>query len=76
MDKDRVAGAAHQVKGAVKETVGKVTGAPKPRPKGPRRKRQGKFKTLRAVPRMRSGTQRRTNCGASGGALCRRRFTI
>jgi uncharacterized protein YjbJ (UPF0337 family) len=25
MDKDRVVGAAHQVKGAVKETVGKVT---------------------------------------------------
>jgi uncharacterized protein YjbJ (UPF0337 family) len=26
MDKDRVVGDAHQVKGAVKETVGKVTG--------------------------------------------------
>jgi len=26
MDKDRVVGAAHQVKGAVKEAVGKATG--------------------------------------------------
>ena len=26
MDKDRVHGAAHEVKGAVKQTVGKVTG--------------------------------------------------
>lgn len=26
MDKDRIAGTAHQAKGAVKETVGKMTG--------------------------------------------------
>ena len=26
MDKNRIVGAAHEVKGAVKETVGKVTG--------------------------------------------------
>ena len=26
MDKDRIAGAAHQVKGSVKESIGKVTG--------------------------------------------------
>jgi uncharacterized protein YjbJ (UPF0337 family) len=26
MDKDRIAGAARQIKGAVKETVGKLTG--------------------------------------------------
>jgi uncharacterized protein YjbJ (UPF0337 family) len=34
MDKNRVAGAAHQVKGTVKETVGKVTGDAKTQAEG------------------------------------------
>jgi uncharacterized protein YbbK (DUF523 family) len=34
MDKDRVEGAAHQVKGAVKEAVGKVTGDAKTQAEG------------------------------------------
>ena len=34
MDKDRVEGAAHQVKGAVKEVVGKVTGDAKTQAEG------------------------------------------
>jgi uncharacterized protein YjbJ (UPF0337 family) len=42
MDKDRVVGAAHQVKGAVKETVGKVTGDAKTRAEGAAEKAAGK----------------------------------
>ena len=34
MDKDRIAGAAHRVKGAVKETIGKVTGDAKTQTEG------------------------------------------
>jgi uncharacterized protein YjbJ (UPF0337 family) len=34
MDKNRIVGAAHQVKGAVKETVGKVTGNAKTQAEG------------------------------------------
>jgi uncharacterized protein YjbJ (UPF0337 family) len=55
MDKNRIVGAAHQVKGAVKETVGKVTGDAKRRPKGPRKKRQGRCRTPWAAPRTLSG---------------------
>jgi uncharacterized protein YjbJ (UPF0337 family) len=42
MDKDRVAGAAHQVKGAVKEAVGRVTGDAKTRAEGAAEKAAGK----------------------------------
>ena len=42
MDKDRVAGAAHQVNGAVKETVGKVTGDAKTQAEGAAEKTAGK----------------------------------
>jgi uncharacterized protein YjbJ (UPF0337 family) len=42
MDKDRVAGAAHQVKGAVKEAVGKVTGDAKTQAEGAAEKAAGK----------------------------------
>ncbi len=42
MDKDRVVGAAHQVKGAVKETVGKVTGDAKTQAEGAAEKTTGK----------------------------------
>ena len=42
MDKDRVEGAAHRVKGAVKEAVGKVTGDAKTRAEGAAEKAAGK----------------------------------
>jgi uncharacterized protein YjbJ (UPF0337 family) len=42
MDKDRIEGAAHQVKGAVKETVGKITGDAKTRAEGAAEKTTGK----------------------------------
>lgn len=42
MDKDRIKGAAHQVKGALKETVGKVTGDAKLTGEGKAEKTAGK----------------------------------
>jgi uncharacterized protein YjbJ (UPF0337 family) len=42
MDKNRIVGAAHQVKGAVKETVGKVTGDAKTQEEGAAEKAAGK----------------------------------
>jgi len=46
MDKNRIVGAAHQVKGAVKETVGKVSGDAKTQAEGAlRKKRQGGCRT-------------------------------
>jgi uncharacterized protein YjbJ (UPF0337 family) len=42
MDKDRVSGAAHQVKGAVKEGFGKVTGDAKTEAEGKAEKAGGK----------------------------------
>ena len=42
MDKDRIAGAAHQIKGKVKETVGKVTGDTKTQAEGAAEKAAGK----------------------------------
>lgn len=42
MDKDRVAGAAHQAKGAVKEGVGKMTGDKKTQAEGAGEKAAGK----------------------------------
>ena len=43
MDKDRVVGAAHQAKGAVKETVGKATGDAKLEADGKADKVEGKI---------------------------------
>jgi uncharacterized protein YjbJ (UPF0337 family) len=42
VDKDRIAGAAHRVKGAVKETIGKVTGDAKTQAEGAAEKTAGK----------------------------------
>jgi uncharacterized protein YjbJ (UPF0337 family) len=42
MDKDRVAGAAHQAKGAIKETAGKVTGDTKTQAEGAAEKTAGR----------------------------------
>ena len=44
MDKDRVAGAAKQVKGAVKETFGKATGDAKTQAEGKTDKVKGSIK--------------------------------
>jgi uncharacterized protein YjbJ (UPF0337 family) len=46
MDKDRIAGAAHQVKGAVKETVGKITGDAKTQAEGAAEKTAGKVQNI------------------------------
>jgi uncharacterized protein YjbJ (UPF0337 family) len=46
MDKDRIAGAAHQVKGAVKETVGKLTGDAKTQAEGASEKAAGKVQNI------------------------------
>ena len=43
MDKDRIAGSAKQVKGSIKETVGKVTGDAKLRGEGAADKAEGKI---------------------------------
>lgn len=43
MDKDRIEGAAHQAKGAVKEAVGKVTGDAKTEAEGAGEKAAGKI---------------------------------
>jgi uncharacterized protein YjbJ (UPF0337 family) len=42
MDKDRVEGAAHQAKGAVKEAVGKATGDKKTQAEGKAERAAGK----------------------------------
>ncbi len=42
MDKDRVEGAAHQAKGAIKEAIGKVTGDAKTEAEGAAEKAAGK----------------------------------
>jgi uncharacterized protein YjbJ (UPF0337 family) len=42
VDKDRVVGAAHQAKGAVKEAIGKVTGDAKTQAEGTAEKAAGK----------------------------------
>ena len=42
MDSDRIKGVAHQVKGAVKEGVGKVTGDAKTQAEGKTEKNAGK----------------------------------
>jgi uncharacterized protein YjbJ (UPF0337 family) len=42
MDKDRIAGSAHQAKGAIKETIGKVTGDSKTQAEGAAEKTAGK----------------------------------
>jgi uncharacterized protein YjbJ (UPF0337 family) len=46
MDKDRIDGAARQVKGAVKETVGRVTGDAKTQAEGAAEKAAGKVQNI------------------------------
>ena len=45
MDSDRIAGAAKQVKGSVKETLGKVTGDTKTQAEGAAEKAVGKVQS-------------------------------
>jgi len=45
MDKDRIEGAAHQAKGAVKEGIGKLTGDTKTKAEGTAEKAAGKVQT-------------------------------
>ena len=42
MDKDRIEGGAKQVKGAIKETIGKVVGSPSTEAEGAAEKTEGK----------------------------------
>lgn len=42
MDKDRIAGAAHQAKGAMKDTAGKITGDKRTEAEGKAEKAAGK----------------------------------
>ena len=46
MDKDRIVGAARQVKGAVKETIGRVTGDAKTQAEGAAEKAAGKVQNI------------------------------
>jgi len=46
MDKDRIVGAARQVKGAVKETIGRVTGDAKIQAEGDAEKAVGKVQNM------------------------------
>lgn len=43
IDKDRIAGSAKEIKGAVKQTVGKAVGAVKLQSQGKAEKAEGKF---------------------------------
>ncbi len=49
MDKDRIEGAAHQVKGSLKEAVGKVTGDAKTEAEGAAEKPQARSRTPSAA---------------------------
>ena len=57
MDKDRITGIAHRVKGTVKEAVGKVTGDAKTQAEGAAEKTAGKVQNAVGAPRMPSATQ-------------------
>jgi uncharacterized protein YjbJ (UPF0337 family) len=46
MDKDRIVGVAHQVKGAVKDTIGRVTGDAKTQAEGAAEKAAGKVQNI------------------------------
>ena len=62
MDRDRIAGAAKQAKGAVKEAAGKLTGDVKLNAEGKADKAEGKLQTPSAARRMQCGTR----CRSSG----------
>ena len=53
MDKDRIVGSAKQIKGTVKQVVGKVAGDAKLEAEGNATKLRGRFRTPSAVSRTR-----------------------
>jgi uncharacterized protein YjbJ (UPF0337 family) len=63
MDKDRVVGAAHRVKGAAKEAVGKVTGDAKTEAEGAAEKAAARCRTQSAAPKTPFANLRRNNEG-------------
>jgi uncharacterized protein YjbJ (UPF0337 family) len=74
MDKERVAGVAHQVKGTVKETVGKVTGDAKTQAEGAAEKAAGKVQNAVGGAKDAIREAERSNCrkprtAASYGAV-------
>ena len=64
MDKDRITGVAHQIKGTVKEAVGKVTGDAKTQAEGAAEKAAGKVQN--AVRRRQGRRPRRSGEVAIG----------
>ena len=54
MDKDRIVGSAKQVKGAVKQAVGKAVGDAKLESEGKADKSRARFRTLSAASKTRS----------------------
>ena len=60
MDKDRIAGVAHLIKGGVKEAVGKVTGDAKARAEGAAEKTAGSERCRRRQGR-RPGSREKVN---------------
>jgi uncharacterized protein YjbJ (UPF0337 family) len=52
MDKDRIIGVGRQIKGAVKETVGRVTGDVKTQAEGAAEKASGKVQNIVGGERM------------------------
>jgi uncharacterized protein YjbJ (UPF0337 family) len=66
MDKDRVVGSAKQVKGAVKQAVGKAVGDAKLESEGQADKVEGKVQNAIGAPKTRSKTrQRKIGCELS-----------
>jgi uncharacterized protein YjbJ (UPF0337 family) len=53
MNKDRIVGAAKEIKGSVKETIGKAVGDAKLQSDGKPTKSTARFRTLSAVSRTR-----------------------
>ena len=60
MDKDKIAGSIKEVKGAVKETVGKAVGDAKMQAEGKTEKAVGKIRTLSAASRTRRRSRKKS----------------
>jgi uncharacterized protein YjbJ (UPF0337 family) len=61
MDKDRIAGVAHQIKGRVKEAIGKVTGDAKTRAEGAAEKAAGRVQNAVGGQGRRPGSREEVN---------------
>ena len=74
MDKDRIAGVAHQIKGRVKETVGKATGDAKTQAEGAAEKTAGKVQNaVGGAKDAIRGNRKEVIPNPCGGKRCRRR---